>query len=228
MFYRCWVCCLQLKWKVCDEQVYCCCEVVEEPLRYLDYSFILLIAILLYCRYVNVDGVMCLPSPISVTVAIVVITVFTNTTVTAKLGFDSADAQYEVRVRYSKTELIYRFTVLLPTAFLFETRWKNQAKGYGNHHARSTEECGSRGQCQDDIICQSIIFLQPSTVSSPCGGGVTDVLYEWCMPEDAPASMVSQYIFFLLLLFSSCSFCLVDQSKRDCHWEMRKCKQRRR
>eukprot|EP00080_Pristionchus_pacificus_P004504 PDM64524.1 hypothetical protein PRIPAC_52780 [Pristionchus pacificus] len=110
-------------------------------------------------KYVNVDGVMCLPSPISVTVAIVVITVFTNTTVTAKLGFDSADAQYEC--------------CSLPP---------------------SSSKPAERTKQKDTVITmpgrQKNVVLEPSTVSSPCGGGVTDVLYEWCMPEDAPASMM--------------------------------------
>ncbi|GMT03117.1 hypothetical protein PENTCL1PPCAC_25291, partial [Pristionchus entomophagus] len=108
------------------------------------------------CRCVNGHGViMCLPSPISITVAIVVVTGAFTTTVSAKLGFDSAEAQYEC-------------CAIPPSAPPPATK-------------------------QEDTIItvssrQTSVVLESVTV--PCVGGASDVLYEWCMPEDAPASMM--------------------------------------
>ncbi|GMR32835.1 hypothetical protein PMAYCL1PPCAC_03030, partial [Pristionchus mayeri] len=103
---------------------------------------------------------MCLPAPLSsITVAIVVISVCSETTVIAKIGIDSGiDAQYEC--------------CSLPSKPLSD---------HAKQHSTTVIIVPAR---------QKNVVLEPSTVASPCSGGASDTLYEWCMPEDAPSSMM--------------------------------------
>ncbi|GMT33614.1 hypothetical protein PFISCL1PPCAC_24911, partial [Pristionchus fissidentatus] len=105
----------------------------------------------------NAHIVMCLPFPLSITTAIVAITVIADTTVKAKLGSNAYKGEYECCAIQSTS---------------------------------SSPSLDTKESVVTISVRQKNAVLKPSSTTAICNGDEHDVIFEWCMPKEAPASMM--------------------------------------